>query len=282
MNNVCHSEAQFDTAKRWLEQADAVLIGAGAGFSTAAGLQYGGARFTRYFADIQAKYGLTDMYSTAFYPFATPELTWGYWCRHILVNRYEQPGQALYAQLKQRMQGLPHHVITTNADGLFAKGGFAAEQIFSVQGDYGKFQCAQPCHDTLYDNEQAVRTMVAACQDGQIPTELIPQCPRCGGPMAVNVRKDSRFVQDNVWYRQHDAYLDFVQRYQHQRLVLIELGIGFNTPSIIKYPFDAMVQHWPQARLLRVNLDRAEAERNSNAHTRHWVGDAQDWLARLA
>ncbi|WOT06554.1 Sir2 family NAD-dependent protein deacetylase [Shewanella youngdeokensis] len=278
MKHSLDNKQDLALTKQWLEQADAIVIGAGAGLSAAAGLVYGGARFEHHFAQYRRKYGLTDMYSAGFFPFATPELKWAYWSRHILINRFDTPQQNVYSTLHNLVAHKPHFVITTNADGLFGAAGFDSGHIFTVQGDYGKLQCATPCHDVLYDNEAQIRSMVAASDNGQVPTALVPQCPRCGGPMEVNIRKDATFVQDDLWVQQCNEYERFIEDYADKKLVLLELGIGFNTPSIIKFPFNQMTEHWPQTHLVRVNLHEQEAQQWQHESARHLVMDASDWL----
>ena len=237
-----------------LEAADAVVIGAGAGLSASAGLTYSGERFTRYFHDFQQKYGIQDMYSGGFYPFADLREYWAWWSRQILVNRYETAPGTAYRDLLALVQGRDYFVLTTNVDHQFQLAGFDKQRLFYTQGDYGLWQCSQPCHQETYDNEAAVRRMAAEQQDLRIPAELVPRCPRCGRPLTMNLRIDDTFVQDAGWYAAARRYEDFLRRHQGQRVLFWELGVGGNTPVIIKYPFWRMTQENRRAVYACVNL----------------------------
>ena len=241
-----------------LAGADRVIIGGGAGLSAAAGLTYSGERFTQNFADFIRKYGMTDMYSAGFYPFRTQEEKWAYWSRHIVCNRWDPPALPLYRALQAFAAGRDCFVVTTNVDAQFEKAGFAPERVFAVQGDYGKLQCARGCHDALYDDEALVREMAAAQKDCRIPSSLVPKCPVCGGEMEVNIRKDAFFVQDPAWYGAAARCDDFFGRAAKGKTVLLELGVGFNTPTIIRFPFEHMAYRCPGATLIRLNMSEPE------------------------
>lgn len=228
---------QTEQLKKALNNADAVLIGAGAGLSSSAGLTYSGERFFRYFADFHAKYGISDMYSGGFYPYQTLEEYWAWWSRHIYYNRYVDPPKPVYNELYEIIKDKEYFVLTTNVDHCFQKAGFDKQRLFYMQGDYGLFQCSVPCHNQTYDNENPIRRMVAEQNDMKIPKELIPYCPVCGKPMTVNLRSDNTFVQDKGWYEAYERYSEFLEKNGNKRLLLLELGVGFNTPAIIKYPF---------------------------------------------
>lgn len=242
-------------AKARLRAADAVLIGAGAGFSAAAGLTYSGERFTRHFQPFIQRYGMTDMYSAAFYPFASEEEKWAYWAEHIWINRFAPPALPLYRQLLAVVQDKPYFVITSNVDGQFAKAGFAPDKLFAVQGDYGQLQCATPCHAQVYDNQAQVRQWRAQQEDCRIPAALVPACPRCGGRMAMHLRVDQRFVQTTAWREAQQRYATFATQALHGHTVYLELGVGFNTPGIIRYPFEQMTFRNTHATLIRLNRD---------------------------
>ena len=247
-------KAELARVRELLEQADAVLVGAGAGLSTAAGFVYDGERFHRHFADFEAKCGFHDMYSGGFYPFDTPEEYWAYWSRFIFVNRYENPPKPVYAKLLALLEGRDYFVLTTNVDHCFQKAGFDKKRLFYTQGDYGLWQCSKPCCQQTYDNEEQVRQMVEAQRDMKIPTALIPRCPRCGEPLTMNLRCDDAFVEDSGWHQAARRYEDFVRRHRGTHLLLLELGVGFNTPGIIKYPFWKMTAQNPQAVYACVNV----------------------------
>nr|WP_320133981.1 Sir2 silent information regulator family NAD-dependent deacetylase [uncultured Holophaga sp.] len=240
-------------ARDALAEAAHVVVGAGAGLSDAAGLHYGGDRFREHFGDFIARYGLRDMYSAGFHPFPSPEERWGYWARHILVNRHLPPAFPLYRELLGLLEGKVFMVITTNVDHQFQKAGFPPDRIFAVQGDYGLFQCARACHTTLYDNEAAIRAMVEATVDCRMPSHLIPRCPVCGGELDANLRKDSHFVEDEAWEAARDRYAAFLGQALEGPVVFLELGVGFNTPVIIRYPFERMTYANPRATLIRLN-----------------------------
>ena len=214
-----------------------MVVGAGAGLSASAGFTYSGPRFEAHFSDFEAKYGFHDMYSGGFYPYRTPEEFWAFWSRYILLNRYTDAPGPVYGDLLKLVDGRDYFVLTTNVDHCFQKAGFDRGRLFYTQGDYGLWQCSRPCHDATYDNEEAVRRMAAEQRDMKIPAGLIPCCPKCGRPMAMNLRCDDTFVEDEGWHAAQDRYQDFLRRRAGGKLLFLELGVGGNTPGIIKYPF---------------------------------------------
>lgn len=248
-------ESRLLKLRNALDRADYVVIGAGAGLSDAAGITYSGKRFTDNFKDFIEKYGLADMYSSAFYPFRTEEERWAYWARHILMNRYDMPATDLYRLLCKVIKEKDYFVITTNVDGQFEKSGFYGERIFAVQGDYAYLQCAKGCHDKLYYNEALVREMARQTEDCRIPSELVPHCPVCGGKMDVHVRKDRYFVQDNQWYASYERYQNYMEKTCDGNTLLLELGVGYNTPTIIRFPFERLASQRRNITLTRINRD---------------------------
>lgn len=220
-----------------IKKCDAIVIGAGSGLSTSAGLTYSGERFKKYFSDFISKYHLTDMYSAGFYPYETLEEYWAYWSRHIYYNRYINAPKDTYHQLLNLIKDKEYFVLTTNVDHQFQKAGFDKKRLFYTQGDYGLWQCSKPCHLETYDNEEIVKKMVEQQKEMRIPTTLIPHCPKCGAPMTMNLRSDQTFVQDDGWYKANSCYEDFLRRYEGLNVLYLELGVGGNTPVIIKYPF---------------------------------------------
>ena len=242
-----------------IQTAGAILIGAGAGLSASAGFSYSGARFDQYFSDFKEKYGITDMYAGGFYPYKTLEEYWAWWSRQILINRYDVAAGKPYKDLLELVGDQDYFVLTTNVDHQFQLAGFDKKRLFYTQGDYGLWQCSKPCHKQTYDNEQAVRQMAAAQKDMKIPVELIPRCPKCGAPMTMNLRSDDTFVQDEGWYRAAERYYDFVRRHEDMDLLLLELGVGANTPAIIKYPFWQMTARNKNAVYACINMDMAVA-----------------------
>lgn len=253
--------AQLEKLKQELDTADAIVIGAGAGMSTSAGFSYSGERFQRYFSDFEAKYGFHDMYSGGFYPYDTLEEYWAWWSRMILVNRYEAGVGKPYQDLLELVKDKDYFVLTTNVDHQFQLAGFDKKRLFYTQGDYGLWQCSKPCHQKTYDNEEAVRQMVARQKDGKIPSQLVPKCPVCGAPMTMNLRCDMTFVQDDGWYAASGRYEDFLRRHEGMHLLFLELGVGANTPVIIKYPFWQMTAKNPKAVYACVNFGEAMCPR---------------------
>ena len=248
---------QIERLKQEIKSADAVVIGAGAGMSTSAGFSYSGERFQQYFSDFEAKYGFHDMYSGGFYPYDTLEEYWAWWSRMILVNRYEAGVGKPYQDLLELVKDKDYFVLTTNVDHQFQLAGFDKKRLFYTQGDYGLWQCSKPCHQKTYDNEEAVRQMVVRQKDGKIPSQLVPKCPVCGAPMTMNLRCDMTFVQDDGWYAASGRYEDFLRRHEGMHLLLLELGVGANTPVIIKYPFWQMTAKNPKAVYACVNFGEA-------------------------
>ncbi|MGN0547689.1 MAG: SIR2 family NAD-dependent protein deacylase [Acutalibacteraceae bacterium] len=240
--------------KNEINTADAIVIGAGAGLSASSGFDYGGERFEKYFSDFHRKYGITDMYSGGFYPFDTLEEYWAWWSRHILVNRYDCPVGKPYSDLLFLVKSKDYFVITTNVDHQFQKAGFDKNRLFYTQGDYGLWQCSKPCHNKTYDNEKTVREMTEKQKGMKIPTNLIPKCPLCGAPMTMNLRCDNSFVEDNGWYEAANRYKDFIRRHENSHILFLELGVGMNTPVIIKYPFWQMTAQNSNAVYFCVNL----------------------------
>lgn len=267
MKSTGNYSEQIEKLKTEIETADAILIGAGAGLSTSAGFAYDGERFKQYFSDFEAKYGFHDMYSGGFYPYATLEEYWAWWSRHIFVNRYEASAGKTYIDLLELVKGKDYFVLTTNVDHQFQLAGFDKKRLFYTQGDYGLWQCSKACHDKTYDNEEAVRQMMAEQKDMKIPTELIPKCPVCGAPMTMNLRCDDKFVQDEGWYAAANRYDDFIRRHENLHILFLELGVGFNTPVIIKYPFWQMSAKNSKASYACINYGQAVCPREIEAQS---------------
>ena len=264
----------IDTLRQVLNHADAVVIGAGSGLSTSAGFTYDGERFEQYFADFAAKYGIRDMYSGGFYPYSSLEEHWAYWSRYIYINRYQDAPKPVYQDLFSLVKNKDYFVLTTNVDHCFQKAGFDKKRLFYTQGDYGLFQCSEPCCRETFDNEKLVRQMVEAqgyhiLPDGslsapkstplktKIPSELVPHCPHCGRPMNMNLRADNTFVEDEGWHRAAERYSEFLRRHEGQNTLFLEIGVGYNTPVIIKYPFWRMTAKNPNAFYACINQGQA-------------------------
>lgn len=271
------NEEQVTRLREALEAADAVLLGAGAGLSTAAGLSYSGERFRRYFSDFAARFGIRDIYSGGFYPFPDLETHWAWWSRQIQINRYVEAPRPVYRQLLELVRGRDYFVLTTNVDHQFQMVGFDRRRLFYTQGDMGLWQCSEPCHQATYDNQEQVRAMIEAQglsigEKGEllspstgvapamrVPSELVPRCPRCGRPMTMNLRCDDTFVEDAGWHAAAARYQAWLRAHEGGRILLLELGVGGNTPGIIKYPFWQMAARNPRATYACLNLGEAFA-----------------------
>ena len=264
-----------------LRSADAVLIGAGAGLSTSAGFVYTGERFEQHFSDFAAKYGLRDMYSGGFYPYGTPEEFWAYWSRYIYVNRYMDPPKPVYEELLELVRDKDYFVITTNVDHCFQKAGFDKKRLFYTQGDYGLFQCSGPCCQETFENEAVIREMLDRQKNMEVPSELLPVCPHCGRPMTMNLRSDDKFVEDAGWHQAAERYEHFLRTRGEQRILFLELGIGYNTPGIIKYPFWRMTAQNPKAAYACINCGEAVCPKEIRRQAICIDGDIGEVLAQL-
>ena len=248
---------QIERLKSALDAADAVVVGAGAGLSTSAGFVYAGERFQEHFADFERKYGFHDMYSGAFCNYDTPEEHWAYWSRFITVNRYVAPPKPLYEDILQLVKDKDYFVITTNVDHCFQKAGFDKKRLFYTQGDYGLFQCSEPCCQETFDNEGVIKAMMEQQRNMRIPSSLIPRCPHCGRPVTMNLRSDDKFVEDEGWHSAAERYENFLRTWKGQKILFLELGVGYNTPIIIKYPFWRMTVQNPKATYACINYGEA-------------------------
>lgn len=271
------TETYSDKLKRLkdaIDDAETIIVGAGSGLSAAAGFTYSGERFWRYFRDFAEKYHIRDIYSGGFYPFQNLEEYWAWWSRHIWVNRYMNAPKPVYDDLLMQVRDKDYFVLTTNVDHCFQKAGFDKHRMFYTQGDYGLIQCSVPCHEVTYDNEEIVRRMVEAqgftvtenndliVEEGKtlkmaVPSELVPYCPKCGKPMSVNLRSDHTFVEDTGWHVAQKRYEDFIRRHHNLPVLFLELGIGSNTPAIIKLPFWKMTAANPKATYACINYGEA-------------------------
>ena len=274
-----------------LDEADAIVVGAGSGLSTAAGFTYSGARFERYFRDFIERFGIRDMYSGGFYPFPDAETFWGWWCRHIWVNRYAPLPSDLYERLLQALAGRDFFILTTNVDHAFQRAGFQKKRLFYTQGDYGLFQSSEPAGVTssrTYDNKDIVEAMLRSegwsfTEDGalfvpkgrrvslRIDASLVPFCPDDGAPMTMNLRSDDSFVEDGGWRAAAERYRAFLDRTDGKRVLFLELGVGQNTPGIIKYPFWRMTEGNPNARYVCVNPTKSYVPDEIEARTTLFV-----------
>ena len=271
----------IERLKAALQDCDAVMIGAGSGLSTAAGFIYTGERFETYFSDFARKYGFRDMYSGGFYPFDTLEEYWAYWSRYIYINRYQDAPKPVYENLFKLVQDKDYFVITTNVDHCFQKAGFDKKRLFYTQGDYGLFQCSEPCCQETFDNEAVICEMVKRQENMKIPTGLLPTCPHCGKPLTMNLRCDDTFVEDEGWHRAAERYENFLRTRARQKILFLELGVGYNTPVIIKFGFHRMTAENPKATYVCVNYGQAYAPNEILDRSIVINGDAGEVISKL-
>ena len=270
-------EEKIAVLKDQMEKADAVVLGAGSGLSTAAGYTYSGDRFEKYFGDFERKYGFRDMYSGGFYPYQTLEDFWGYWCRYIWINRYGPIPTDLYGRLLGLVEDKDYFVLTTNVDHCFQRSGFDKKRLFYTQGDYGLFQSSSPgsaARNKTYDNYEIIRRMILSegyqiGDNGElivpkdteirmsVPSDLVPACPDDGKLMTTNLRCDDSFVEDEGWHQAAERYQDFLRRHERLRVLYLELGVGMNTPGIIKFNFWKYTKENPNAFYACINKGEA-------------------------
>lgn len=264
-----------------LDRADAVLVGGGAGLSAAAGIDYSGEAFRRAFADYIERYGFSDLYSSGFYAFPTEAERWAYWARHVDYAALKPPAMPLYGQLLELVRDKEYFVITTNVDAQFEKAGFEPERLFAVQGDYREMQCARACHRRVYSNLEAVKGILETTQGMTIPASSVPRCPVCGGKMEMHLRVDEYFIEDDAWHRAARRYEGFLSRHAKGNLVLLELGVGFNTPTIIRYPFEELAFFNPGALLVRMNRENMAPRLPIQSRTLNMTGPMPEVMAQL-
>lgn len=296
---IFETESGIGRLRTALQEAEAVIIGAGAGLSSSAGYAYDGARFEKYFGDFAGIYHFSDMYSGGFCPYETPERFWAYWSRYIYINRFTPPPRRVYEQLLALIRDKDYFVLTTNVDHCFQRAGFDRQRLFYTQGDYGLFQCSKPCHPGTYDNGDTVRQMVlsqgfAIAPDGEllppgnarpkmtVPHALLPRCPVCGRPMSMNLRSDDTFVEDAGWHAAASRYTAFLRDHREKRTVFLDLGTGWNTPGIVKFPFWRMTEEWPDATYVCLNRGEACTPEELRARSICIDGDIGDTLQRLS
>lgn len=272
---------QIEGLKDKLETSDTIVIGAGAGLSTSAGFTYSGERFRQYFADFEEKYGFHDMYSGGFYPYSTLEEHWAFWSRNITVNRYMDAPKPVYQNLFETVKDKDYFVITTNVDHCFQKAGFDKKRLFYTQGDYGLFQCSEPCCNETFDNEEAVSQMMEQQKDMRIPSALLPICPHCGKPLSMNLRADDTFVEDAGWHLAAERYHNFLRTRKSGKVLFLELGVGYNTPGIIKYPFWQMTAENRQTTYACINYGEAVCPEEIKSQSICVDGDIGDVLSKL-
>lgn len=298
ISDFLSKEESIQKLKEVIADADAIVIGAGAGLSTAAGLTYSGERFQKYFFDFARRFGIRDIYSGGFYPFPDKETFWAWWARHIYYNRYIDAPKPVYSNLFKLVEGKDYFVITTNVDHQFQKAGFDKKRLFYTQGDYGLFQSVNRKIQKTYDNEEWVMQVMKAQgfvkdENGvyqppangkhlmRIPTELIPKCPNDGSDMTLNLRSDDSFVEDEGWHKASAAYADFLSRHKADRVLYLEIGVGANTPVIIKYPFWQMTLQNDNATYACLNYNEAFCPVEIQIQSICINGDANEIIRKL-
>lgn len=274
-------DERINKARKVIDEAAVIIIGAGAGLSTAAGLDFGGDRFEKYMSEFEKKYGYHDMYSGDFYPYETMEEYWAFESKAILVNRFDIEALPLYHKIYSLVKDRNYFVLTTNVESQFVKAGFGAKKVFATQGDYSFFQCAKGCHRKLYYNENQIREMVDKTSDFRIPSKLVPKCPVCGGLMKVNLRADQYFIQDEAWDEACGRYEEFIAGIGNRKVVFLEFGVGFNTPGIIRYPFEQMTYQNPNATIIRFNRDYPDCMKENISKCISFSEDIQDVLDNI-
>ncbi len=279
--NIPTVSDKIEQLREKIENAEAIVIGAGAGLSTSAGFTYSGERFKQYFSDFIEKYHFRNMYEGGFYPFDSLEEHWAYWSRYIYINRYMDAPKPVYKTLFELIKDKDYFVLTTNVDHCFQKAGFAKDRLFYTQGDYGLFQCQVPCKPYTYENELSIKRMVKEQRDMRIPTELIPKCPICGKPMTMNLRADATFVQDAGWDIHAGYYEKFLASHAESKILFLELGVGYNTPGIIKYPFWQMTAQNKNAEYVCINQDEASVPSEIKSRSLEINADIYDVLNDL-
>lgn len=272
---------KIERLKSEINSADSIIIGAGAGLSTAAGFTYSGERFEKYFSDFIAKYGFRNMYEGGFYPFDTLEEYWAYWSRYIFVNRYMNVDNGTYKRLFELIKDKDYFVLTTNVDHQFQKAGFDKERLFYTQGDYGLFQCSEPCCQINWDNKDSVIAMMDSQKGMKIPAELIPRCPNCGKPLTMNLRADDKFVEDSGWHKAAQRYEEYLKSREGRHILFLELGVGMNTPSIIKFPFRRMTANNPKAFYVCLNFGESYAPKEIEERSVCIDADISDLLTNM-
>lgn len=270
----------YSKIKELIQDADAIIIGAGAGLSTSAGINYGEKDFPKLFPELVEKYHMTDMYTSSFYEFKTEEERWSYWAKHINYL-YNVEAKTVYKDLYNLVKDKNYFVITTNVDGQFLKAGFKKNKVFEVQGSLSKIQCSRACHNKLYDDLDLVNKMLKEDHECKIPKALVPYCPNCGETMEVNLRKDDYFVEDDNWHKLHKNYEGFIDQYKDKKILLLELGVGFNTPGIIRFPFEEMTAKLKNTDLMRVNTKYLESFYDIKEKTILIKDDCKNFLTKL-
>ena len=289
---------KIERLKTEIKNTQAIVIGAGAGLSTAAGLTYSGERFEKYFCDFAEQYGINNIYAGGFFPFPSEEIKWAWWARHLYFNRYVDPPKSVYKDLLSLVENQDYFVLITNVDHQFQRAGFDKSRLFYTQGDYGLFQSTNPSDENTYDNEEWVMTAMEAqgfVKDSKgffqipvegkismrLPSELIPKCPDDGSPVVMNLRSDDTFVEDAGWHRAAIAYNQYIKAHENKHVLYWELGVGANTPGIIKFPFWEMTAANKNAVYACVNYGEAFCPESISERSICIDGDIAEILQRL-
>ena len=280
----------------YISNSKAIIIGAGAGLSTSAGFYLSGERFDKYFFDFKKKYNIQDMYSGSFYPYSKKSEYWAFMSRNIYLNRFAPMPKNTFNILYKIFKDKNYFILTTNVDHLFQKAGFDKNKIYYMQGDMGLLQCKHPCHLKNYDNYDIIKNMLLVQGfnfdekgelfansniKSEISENLIPKCPKCGGEMDFNLRIGKNFVQDEGWYKHQTLYTNFIDKYKNDDILYIELCVGYNTPSIIKYNFWNKVYENKNAKFISINLEKNEVPKKIKDRSLIIMGDANEIINKI-
>ncbi len=276
----------MDLAKSWIQDADNIFFTAGAGLTAAAGINYSDtALFAREFPAM-LQYGFSAQYQFIGFNDWTPDLQWGYWAAHIDLVRFRWPKTEVYKALHQLARHIdPKNtfVMTSNVDAMFERNDFEAERIYTPQGDYALLQCMTPCWRTVWPWKDQIDLILAATDpETQRLTKLnlVPRCPNCGGPVFPNVRVDSSFVSDH-FVKTAERLNNWLDKAQKMRGVIVEVGAGFNTPTVIRWPGEHLIGKNPNWHLIRINLTDAEISDQLSGQAVGLKGDAATIIAAL-
>jgi NAD-dependent SIR2 family protein deacetylase len=283
MRDLTLGAADVQTASEWLADADRILIAAGAGLSAAAGFDYGDEkRFAELFPALH-QVGFRRRYELIGYPLP-PGHQWGFWAVHVTDIRFGAEPSPLYGALRDLVGSRSHFVITSNVDQLFARNGFDPAVIFTPQGDYGLAQCLTPCTRDVWPSDQIIAQALEHYDPGTGATSPagVPACPNCGGPVSINVYAGPWYINDHFEPGRHAAGKWLDQKRDGEKLAVVEIGAGFNTPGVIRWPVERIIEQDPTVRLIRINPDHPEVPAALAARSASIVDGAVDAVARLS
>lgn len=266
--NEVSSLSQAELLIELVDEAEAIVIGIGAGMSAAAGFTYVGKRFTDAFPDFISKYRFFDMLQASLFEYEDLQEYWAFQSRFSLLNFFDQPVGQAYLNLRKIIKGKNYHIITTNADNAFYAAEYDMDKVFRIQGEYGLWQCVNHCHQQTYQNEALIREMVEKQSHMKVPKELVPYCPKCGAPLEVNKRTiEKGMVEDSHFHEQKHRYEQFINDNNGKKVLYLEIGVGHTTPQLIKQPFQQMTEDNEQALFVTMNQKDYFIPRNIRSRT---------------